>query len=56
MYELRCNNVVIAGHKDAVIDVQGVSLKLSDDSNCILIATMSIDTLMVWKKSDQDGI
>lgn len=45
----------IAGHKDAVTDVQGVSLKLTDDLNCILIATMSIDTLIVWKKTDHEG-
>lgn len=38
-----------------MIDVQGVSLKLADDSNCILIATLSINTFLVWKKTDNEG-
>lgn len=44
-----------AGHNDAIVDVEAVSLLLPDGTYCILAATMSVDTLMLWKILKQNG-
>ncbi|XP_065224423.1 elongator complex protein 2 [Planococcus citri] len=51
----RCHSkYILEGHNDAVVDAAAINVLLPNKLECIFAATMTIDTLILWKKSQTD--